>query len=275
MFDMGGTLEDLYSDQENERRTAHALYSILQKHGIETPYGEEALWERVYPQILAYKAESERTMMELKPEEIWPDYGFAGIPVDREKLIAASEEIAHMWEVTYFNRALRKHAKEMLRGLKELGLYVAAVSNTASLFQVFDTLEKYGVREYFDDITLSSIVGYRKPHPHIFRIATCQARLAPQECAFVGDTVSRDVIGPRRAGFGLIFKIGSFLTPLKDTGTYDGYAPDYEVEDIYDVYTILRDLLAAKKGADGGANGMLNGSAGAGKEAKTAAARVM
>ena len=106
MFDMGGTLEDLYSDQENERRTAHALYSILQKHGIETPYGEEALWERVYPQILAYKAESERTMMELKPEEIWPDYGFAGIPVDREKLIAASEEIAHMWEVTYFNRAL-------------------------------------------------------------------------------------------------------------------------------------------------------------------------
>ena len=156
MFDMGGTLEDLYSDQENERRTAHALYSILQKHGIETPYGEEALWERVYPQILAYKAESERTMMELKPEEIWPDYGFAGIPVDREKLIAASEEIAHMWEVTYFNRALRKHAKEMLRGLKELGLYVAAVSNTASLFQVFDTLEKYGVREYFDDITPGS-----------------------------------------------------------------------------------------------------------------------
>ena len=77
------------------------------------------------------------------------------------------------------------------------------------------------------------------------------------------------------AGFGLIFKIGSFLTPLKDTGTYDGYAPDYEVEDIYDVYTILRDLLAAKKGADGGANGVLNGSAGAGKEAKTAAARVM
>ena len=38
---------------------------------------------------------------------------------------------------------------------------------------------------------------------------------------------------------------------------------------------ILRDLLAAQKGADGGANGVLNGSAGAGKEAKTAAARVM
>ncbi len=247
MFDMGGTLEDLYSDVENERRTSHELYRILQEHGIEVPYDEAALWEKVYPQVLEYKAESERTQMELKPEEIWPDYAFRGIPVDREKLIAASEEIAHMWEVTYFNRSLRKNAARMLKGLKELGMYVAAVSNTASLFQVFDTLEQYGVRQYFDDITLSSIVGYRKPHPNIFRIAMCQARLTPEECAFVGDTVSRDVIGPRRVGFGLVFKIGSFLTPLKDIGNYDGFAPDYEVEDIYDVYTILKRLQSEEK----------------------------
>lgn len=243
MFDMGGTLEDLYSDEKNNRATAHGLYRILQSHGIEVPYDETELWAKVSAEVLRYKAEAEITLVELKPEQIWADYGFKDIPVDREKLIACSEEIAHMWEVTYFDRKLREHGAEMLKGLKELGLKVSVVSNTASLFQVFSTLEAYGVRQYFDDITLSSITGYRKPHPHIFQIAMCQAQVKPEECAFVGDTLSRDVVGPRRMGFGRVFKIGSFLTPIKDIGNYDGYAPDYEITDIYDVYTILKKEL--------------------------------
>ena len=240
MFDMGGTLEDLYSDADNEKRTARGLYGILQKLGIEVPCGEGELWAKVYPEILRYKDEAEVTLMELKPEQIWPDYGFKDIPVDREKLAAASEEIAHMWEVTYFDRSLRKNVEPMLRGLKELGMYVAAVSNTASVFQVFSTLEEYGVRKYFDDITLSSIVGYRKPHPNIFKIALCQGGFAPKECAFVGDTVSRDVVGPKKVGFGKVFKISSFLTPIKDVGSYDGFSPDYEITDMLEVYEILK-----------------------------------
>jgi putative hydrolase of the HAD superfamily len=245
---MGGTLEDLYSCEKNERDCAHKLSEILQKRGIAVPFDDEQeLWRRVFPQILEYKKEAECTLMELKPEQIWPDYGFRGIPVDREKLIDASEEIAHMWEITYYDRKLREHAAEMLRGLKELGLYVAAVSNTASVFQVFSTLEEYGVRQYFDDITLSSIIGYRKPHPNAFKIALRQARLEAGEAAFVGDTVSRDVVGPRRLGFGKVFKISSFLTPLKDVGSYDGFAPDHEITDIYDVYAILKRELAGER----------------------------
>ena len=243
MFDMGGTLEDLYSDEKNDRATGEALFRILQDHGIEVPFQDaKSLWAAVSPQVLAYKKESERTMMELKPEQIWADWGFRGIPVDREKLMACSEEIAHMWETTYYDRRLREHGAEMLAGLKELGLHVAVVRNTASLCQVFDTLEKYGVRQYFDEITLSSIVGYRKPHPNIFRIALHQAGCLPEEAVFVGDTLSRDVVGPRKLGFGRIIKINSFLTPQKDIGKFD-VAPDYEVTDIYDVYTILKDEL--------------------------------
>ncbi len=243
MFDMGGTLEDLYSDEKNDRATARALFRILGDHGIEVPYDDPyALWAVVGPQILAYKKDSERTMMELKPEQIWPDWGFKGIPVDREKLIACSEEIAHMWETTFYDRKLREHAAEMLAGLKELGLHVAVVSNTASLFQVFDTLKQYGVRQYFDEITLSSIVGYRKPHPNIFKIAICQAGCRPEECTYVGDTLSRDVVGPRKLGFGKVIKINSFLTPQKDIGHFD-VAPDHQITDIYEVYTILKEEL--------------------------------
>ena len=240
MFDMGGTLEDLYSDEKNDRATAYALYEILKKHGIEVPYEAEPLWAKVGAGIQAYKKDSERTLRELKPEEIWLDWGFRDIPVDREKLIAASEEIAHMWETTFYDRKLREHGTEMLKGLKEdLGMYVAVVSNTGSLFQVFDTLKKYGVRQYFDDITLSSITGYRKPHPNIFRVALSQANIDPSECTFVGDTLSRDVVGPRKMGFGRVFKINSFLTKQKDIGKYD-VEPDYQITDILDVYTLLK-----------------------------------
>lgn len=243
MFDMGGTLEDLYSDEKNDRATAYALYEILQKHGVEVPYEAEPLWKIVGEGIQAYKKDSERTLVELKPEEIWPEWGFRDIPVDKAKIREISEEIAHMWETTFYDRKLREHAAEMLKGLKEdLGLYVSVVSNTGSLFQVFDTLTKYGVRQYFDDITLSSITGYRKPHPNIFRVALSQANLKPEECAFVGDTLSRDVVGPRKMGYGRVFKINSFLTKQKDIGKYE-VEPDYEVTDIYDVYTLLKKEL--------------------------------
>ena len=67
MFDMGGTLEDLYSDEKNDRATAYALYDILKKHGIEVPYDAETLWAKVGTGIQAYKKDSERTLRELKP----------------------------------------------------------------------------------------------------------------------------------------------------------------------------------------------------------------
>ena len=249
MFDMGGTLEDLYSDEKNNKATAYALNDILKKHDIQVPYGAERLWEIVGEGIQAYKKDSERTLVELKPEVIWVDWGFRDIPVNRTKLAEISEEIAHMWETTFYDRKLREHGAEMLKGLKEdLGMYVSVVSNTGSLFQVFSTLKKYGIRQYFDDITLSSVTGYRKPHPNIFRVALAQADLDPSECAFVGDTLSRDVVGPRRMGFGRVFKINSFLTPQKDLGEYD-VQPDYQITDIYDVYTILkkeREIEAAR-----------------------------
>ena len=43
MFDMGGTLEDLYSDEKNDKATAYALYDILKKHQMEVPLEAEPL----------------------------------------------------------------------------------------------------------------------------------------------------------------------------------------------------------------------------------------
>ena len=68
---------------------------------------------------------------------------------------------AHMWEITHYHRTLRPHVKEMLEGLKGLGMKLGVISNTASLYQVFDVLRDYGIRDYLQDVTLSSVTGYR------------------------------------------------------------------------------------------------------------------
>ena len=108
MFDMGGTLEDIFSDDASHKATAQALFDILKSHNIDCPYTVDDLWNKIYSNQKTYKAYAAKTNRELKPEEIWGDYCFKGLDIDKDKIIECSEEIAHMWEVTYYHRSLHQ-----------------------------------------------------------------------------------------------------------------------------------------------------------------------
>lgn len=246
LFDMGGTLEDIYTDDASREASAREVLRILKEKGIEVPDDAASArkkladgWER----YAAYRGPTDR---ELKPEEIWGQYVLTDFGLDQETVAPFAEELAHMWEVTYYHRTLRPRVTEMLAGLKGLGMKLGVISNTASLYQVFDILEEYGIRDYFQDVTLSSVTGYRKPDKNIFMVSLNQIRSDPSTCAYVGDTLSRDVIGPQRMGFGMTFHIMSKLTRSKDVDVPKEIRATYEVEDIYQVYTILRDLERAR-----------------------------
>ena len=245
LFDMGGTLEDIFIDDASKKASAEGVLRILAAHGhplsLDIPAAIQAFadgWDR----YAAYRGPTNR---ELKPEEIWGNYVLTELGLDFDTVKPFSEELAHMWEVTHYHRALRPKVKEMLEGLKGLGMKLGVISNTAALYQVFRTLEEYGIRDYFQDVTLSSVTGMRKPAPDIFRVALCQLQSAPEECVYVGDTVSRDIIGSKRAGFAKAIQICSQLTREKDCGVRREFEPDYMVEDIYDVLPILRELVTA------------------------------
>ncbi len=243
LFDMGGTLEDIYVDDESKLASAAEVLRILREKGLGVDLdaaAAEKLLAAGWDRYAAYRGPTNR---ELKPEEIWGDYVLTDFGLEREAVAPFAEELAHMWEVTYYHRALRPRVPEMLEGLKNLGLKLGVVSNTASLYQVFDILKVYGIREYFQDVTLSSVTGYRKPDENIFKVALDQIQSDPATCAYVGDTFSRDVIGPQRVGFGMTFHIHSFLTASRDKDVPKDVRATYTVEDIYEVYTILRDLI--------------------------------
>lgn len=241
LFDMGGTLEDIHVDDESRHASIQGVLDILHAHGIDPDKDFETAASAINAGWERYGAYRDPRQRELKPEEIWGSFVLTDFGLDEESVRSYAEELAHMWEVTHYHRALRPHVREMLEGLKDLGMKLGVISNTASLYQVFDILKEYGIRDYFQDVTLSSVTGYRKPNPNIFMVSLHQVQSDPAHCAYVGDTISRDVIGPIRMGFGATFHIDSYLTRLKDTHVSPDVKATYNIQDIYEVYTILKE----------------------------------
>lgn len=226
LFDMGGTLEDIWYNDDTIAAVMEKLQATLRANGLEPGCDSETFKETVLAGVKEYKRWSEGNMLEAKPEIIWPDYYLKAFNFDRDKVVAISEEIGNMWEVTYYHRELRPGVKEMLEALKARGYHIGVISNNASLYNVFDVLEQYGIRDYMEDVTVSSVTGYRKPHPEIFRISMRQMRSVPSQCVYMGDTISRDIIGAKRAGFGKCVQIYSFLSAQKDVGIENLEKPD-------------------------------------------------
>jgi FMN phosphatase YigB (HAD superfamily) len=66
------------------------------------------------------------------------------------------------------------------------------------------TLAAAGLADCFDALVLSSEIGVAKPDPRFYAVVADAARreagCAPEAILFVGDTLDKDVIGPRAFG---------------------------------------------------------------------------
>ncbi len=243
LFDMGGTLEDIWVDEESRELSIAVLDRMLKGWGVDPGLPLPELRKTVDTGWKRYDAVRSAGDVELKPTQIWGDYVLTDLDLPRETLLPRCEEIAHMWEVTYFHRRLRPGVREMLCELKRMGLKLGVISNTAALYQVFDSLEEYGIRDFFQDVTLSSVTGFRKPCRDIFTVSLRQMRSLPEECVYVGDTLSRDVIGAKNAGFAASIQIASQLTKEKDRAVENSPVPDAVIEDICDVARVVKEML--------------------------------
>ncbi len=180
MFDMGGTLEDIFVDERSELNAIEELDRMLRAGGLDPKVDLTELKRRVDEGWKRYGAFRDSCDVELKPIPIWCDYALADFGFPRDALEPLCEPIAYMWELTHYHRSLRPRVREMLEGLRELGLKLGIISNTAAMYQVFDSLEEYGIRDLFQDVTLSSVTvpghhrlqagGLCLLHPDLFQI---------------------------------------------------------------------------------------------------------
>jgi len=86
-----------------------------------------------------------------------------------------------------------------LASLKEEGFFLGVISNSVGTLD--DQLRHMGLRDYFQAVFDSAVVGVEKPHPEIFQMALASAQVAANEAVFVGDTNATDMGGAHLAGW--------------------------------------------------------------------------
>lgn len=242
LFDMGGTLEDIWYTPETRTAALARAREILQENGVTAGETFEAFrdsFERGYKE---YKTWADAHGRELKPEEIWPDWYLRDFPEAKGLSPEVYEELANMWEYTLFHRELREGAEEMLRTLKARGWRLGVISNNSSLYNVFNVLENCGIRDLMEDVTVSSVTGYRKPNPEIFRISLRQMCVDASECVYVGDTPTKDIGGAQAMGFGATVLIASFLTAEREPDRTGLPVPDIEIRKLAELPDKLEQL---------------------------------
>lgn len=101
-------------------------------------------------------------------------------------------------------------ARDGVRYLKERGLYIALISDTAfspgSILR--ELMERDGIARYFDAYIFSDETGVAKPHPEAFRLALAGAGARPEEAFHVGDIERTDIRGARAAGMKAVLYMG-------------------------------------------------------------------
>jgi putative hydrolase of the HAD superfamily len=206
-FDAGGVLHTSQKDAEQEQFFIEASRAALGSCGIFINADNEEYLKRIEFRAAEYKKWSEKTTIELSPADIWRRYFLKDFAVDPEQLATCAEFLCYLYDGKKSRITPRPDLLETIRALHNRGLRLGVISNTISKNFIPGCLKKYGIASYMETVILSSVEGRRKPAVEIFQTALAALKLEAGECAFVGDRLSRDVIGAKSAGFGCVIQI--------------------------------------------------------------------
>jgi len=213
LFDLYGTLIDIRTDEYDA-----SVYEVLSRY-------------------LAYHAVS------IAPEEMRKAF-FEGV---RQHLNESKEVHPEVDVYKVFFTIMNRYGKK--RSAKSVVIDVATLFRTLTMrqFRVFDgvydalvevsarwktgiisdaqwlfaepEMSILGLDQFFAVRVLSSRFGFKKPDPRLFRIATDQLGVSPEDCVYVGDNPCKDLSGAKRVGM-------KFLLFNAERREYNGYVPD-------------------------------------------------
>lgn len=87
---------------------------------------------------------------------------------------------------------------QLLKTLREMGLQTAIISNCSS--EEVNVLKESEIYKYFDEIILSYEVHMKKPDSCIYEEASKRSGVCLEECIFVGDGGSNELVGAKNVG---------------------------------------------------------------------------
>ena len=240
-FDMGGTIDTHRHDRASALHATEDIRRLLSQAGVEFLHLDtEYLYSIIREGLTRYRLWREESLIELPPERIWREFVLRDFPVEPHQLDGVAEELAFTVDTRYMQRQMRPEIPEALEAIQALGLKMGIISNIQSRRQVPTALERYNLLRYFDPIVISSAYGWRKPDPSIFHHAASLAQVPASACVYVGDRISRDILGARRAGYALAVQIRH---DYKEGDDPDEPAPNAVIEDMRQLTAILQQYM--------------------------------
>ena len=206
-FDMGGTIDTFWYSPEMRLQATPGLQQLLSAHGIDLHLSDALLYNLVTGGLARYHKWRMISLDELPPETVWRNYILADFNADFPQLGSAAEDLMVWIETQYYRRQMRPEIPAVLAEIQNLGYKIGLISNVTSRGQVPLNLGQYGIKHYFNPIVLSSEYKRRKPDPAIFHYAARLSNSPTSECIYIGDRISRDILGAKSAGFKLAIQI--------------------------------------------------------------------
>jgi putative hydrolase of the HAD superfamily len=242
LFDLGGTLYTVKNDDALRRAFARRLIDRLAVYDIRLDTDPETLGQSLHANAEAYKSWSENSLRELPQPRIWNEYYLKEFAIGEENLAPIAEELSFLYDYERVVIKRRPFLKETMQALAEMGLRLGIISNIISTTMAPHILREYGIAGYMDCLVMSSEAGCRKPGPEIFGIAMAQLGVLPGETVYVGDTISRDVLGARRAKLALAIQIRNPAIAHRDALFQgpDAPAPDYLIDELQEIPAIIQ-----------------------------------
>jgi len=94
---------------------------------------------------------------------------------------------------------------EKLRGR----FIISLISNFTNSTFIHRSLDNLGIDRFFDHVIDSVSIGWRKPHPRIFKHLLNFSGVKVEEAVFIGDDLDADIKGAKNLGIKAVLLVGS------------------------------------------------------------------
>ncbi|MBU0704948.1 MAG: HAD family hydrolase [Chloroflexi bacterium] len=242
-IDVGNTMRIVVKDAEFQAWAKQQLVALV--GADESP---DAFCERLAARYLVYRKRAKEMLTEASEKELWTRWMLPDYPADR--IAPLSGKLTRLWRDRDGRRVARPDVKPVVLELDRRGYRLGIIANTITETEIPDWLEEDGLTGYFQAVVLSSKTGLRKPGPEIYLEAAHRVGVEPARSIYVGDNPSRDILGARLAGFGLVIILMEPATLEKEpsTGEHDPDKIIHELSELLDIFPARKIL------SDGGSS---------------------
>ncbi len=234
LFDINGTLRVRELHEPTQQAAIKRILELLQMNAV-----SEAFWEELVRRQKAYGAWAQQNLVQLSEQEIWTKWILPDFP--RSQIEPVADELMLLWSERKGRTVPRPGAKETIIELKKRGYRLGVISNSMSTLDIPRSMDRYGWAEYFEVVViLSSFIKFRKPSPKPFLEALRSLDIDPGKCAYVGNRISKDLVGCKQAGFGLGILLEPPVNPRNDERDLS-IQPDLVIQSLSELLNIFKD----------------------------------